>query len=134
MDQVPTLTLPETNANIVPPSNFSGNEADLITPSNLDLAGSVNNLKRVMLGKSSSSISQDKPFECPSVPAKSFHSTREESSKLPKPGERISSAKRQQEKSLHRSIKVNCSVQLPGGRISSTKSQTTDRISSQLNT
>ena len=123
MDRVPTLTLPETNANIVPPSNFSGNESDLITPSNLDLAGSVNNLKRVMLGKSSSSISQDKPFECPSVPAKSFHSTREESSKLPKPGERISSAKRQQEKSLHRSIKVNCSVQLPGGRISSAKRQ-----------
>jgi len=45
----------------VPLRNFTRVEATLLTPSNLDLEGSVNNLKKVMLGKSIENSHQSYP-------------------------------------------------------------------------
>jgi len=45
----------------VPLRNFTRVEAKLLTPSNLDLEGSVNNLKKVMLGESIKNLHQSYP-------------------------------------------------------------------------
>ena len=45
----------------MPLRNFTRVEAKLLTPSNLDLEGSVNNLKKVMLGKSIKNLHQSYP-------------------------------------------------------------------------
>jgi len=122
----------------VPLRNFTRVEAKLLTPSNLDLEGSVNNLKKVMLGKSienSHKSDQDKLLDwIPDVyettkdwlPAiyestkdtimQDYEATKDTLPQEPmspsQPDGRTLSAKRQQENpSSHR--RVNWSHQLP---------------------